>query len=729
MKSVIYAFFCAIFVFSCSATAETKEERVGLVLGGGGAKGLAHIGVLLYLEEHQIPVDFVVGTSMGAIAGGLYAQGHNAKTLEELVLTVNWQTVFTDEAPRAYRSIRRKDEDRIFPTQALVGFSDGEFKLPTGLIQGQRLMPLLREYSLNGRALTHFDDLPLPFRATTVDIETGELLVIDQGDIALAMRASMAIPGIFSPVHWQDRYLVDGGMVNNLPVDLAKDMGATRVIAVDVGDGFPTFENLQGPVEVMEQAINLMIRNNSDEQIAQLEGEDIHIVPDLLSRDIGPANFGQAKEAIQAGYEAAEALEQQLHTLQVSEQEWARYKSKFVVTDPRWTPQWLRIENDTNIPDAMLWANIATEPGEPFDADTLNEDVERIYGLGYFGQVDYQVMWEEDIAGVELRAVPKSWGPDFLNFGLTLEENFDRQSTYRAAVSYLRTQVNSYGAEVQFDLQVGSEPILRAQYWQPLRQDASTYTNTRLKLNRTRMNDTERSEEGFGTVINRQSLGFDIGTQWQHTTDIRLSLDFSTGTFEQELTQVGSQSFQSGALSLRVNFDSLDSVFLPTEGNLFSINHQWFHESLGSDTEFQQTAISSLNARTFGNHTFVIGGKAATTLEGQAPIYQRHQLGGFMNLSGLERNALSGQHLIFTQAVYLRRLAASRQFGTLPVYLGTAIEAGNVWQHNESVKLSELTYSASLLGVVTTPVGALYLGLSRNNDNHNSAYLAIGRPF
>ena len=442
------------------------EERIGLVLGGGGAKGLAHIGVLQYLETHRIPVDFVVGTSMGALAGGLYAQGQSADDLTSLVRTVDWQSVFTDEAPRAFRGLRRKEEDRIFPTQALLGFSDGEFKFPSALIQGQRLMPLLRSYSINSQAISHFDALPIPFRATAVDIETGELLIIEQGDIALAMRASMAIPGIFSPVNWQGRYVVDGGMVNNLPVDLALEMGATTLIVVDVGDGFPPFEELQGPIEIMEQAINLMIRNNSQEQVALLRSQDIHIVPDLLANDIGAADFGKAEQAIQAGYAAAEKLSDKLLALQLSPSEWAEYKAQRLLPESEFEPQWFRLENESNIPDDMLWANIATEPGKPFDEQILNQDIERIYGLGYFGQVDYQVMWEDDIAGVEIRAVPKRWGPDYLSFGLTLEDNFDSQSSYRAAVSYLRTKKShSLGRhELTIVCQVGNDPFSRSAY-------------------------------------------------------------------------------------------------------------------------------------------------------------------------------------------------------------------------------------------------------------------------
>lgn len=728
--------FCFTLVFSLHAfpaTATTDAPpRVGLVLGGGGAKGLAHIGVLKYLEEHQIPVDFVIGTSMGAIAGGLYVQGVAPAELERLVLTVDWLHVFTDAAGRKYSGIRRKEEDRIFPLQATVGFSDREFKLPSGVIQGQRLMPLLRSYSINRKDIKHFDDYALPFRATATDIETGELVLLEQGDIALALRASMAIPGVFAPVNLHDRFLVDGGITNNLPIDIAQGMGATQLIVVDVGDVEPNVEKVNGPFGMMEQAVNLMIRNNTREQLALLRPQDIHIAPDLLTASIAAANFDKAEQAIQLGYEAAERQSATLLPLAVTDSAWQSYQQRLRNQHQNFIPRWFSLQNESDLPDDLLWANMATKPGSQFNADVLNEDIERIYGLGYFEQVDYQVVWDDDNSGVELRTTPRSWGPDYLSFGLTLEENFDTESNYRAAVSYLRTAINQYGAEFQTDLQVGSEPIIRAKYWQPLRRDARAYSSVRASVGRQNVNRYLNGELLARAQISRQTFGFDFGTHWKHTADLRFSYDYGAGKANGLNATTGlveRANFNSATVTISALFDSLDSVHLPQQGSLVELSYAASDKAIGADTEYQQLRFHYLGANTWGDHTLVLGTRLAYTVAGSSPFYDNFSLGGFMNLSSYERNEFSGQHVAFGQLVYLKRLSSSRRFGTLPVYIGAAAEAGHAWDKGEQVSGADLIYSGSLMGVITTPLGAIYIGMSRSNEGRTGAYLAVGRPF
>lgn len=712
---------------------QATPPRVGLVLGGGGAKGLAHIGVLKYLEEHQIPVDFVVGTSMGAIAGGLYVQGVSPQELERLVLTVDWLHVFTDAAGREFSGIRRKEEDRIFPLQATIGYSNRQFKLPSGIIQGQRLMPLLRSYSVNRNDIKHFNDYALPFRATATDIETGELIILEQGDIALAMRASMAIPGVFAPVSLDNRFLVDGGITNNLPVDVALAMGASQLIVVDVGNLQPDLEQLNGPFSMMEQAVNLMIRNNTSAQLNLLREHDIHLAPELIEAELTAASFDKAEDAIRLGYEAAARHSEALLKLASNNETWLHYQHQLRNQHQDFIPSWFSLQNESALPDDLLWANMVTESGTGFNAEVLNQDIERIYGLGYFEQVDFHVVWDEhNNSGIELRTTPRSWGPDYLSFGLTLEENFDTQSNYRAAVSYLRTAVNKYGAEFQTDLQVGNEPMLRAKYWQPLRRDARAYSSIRASVGRNNVNRFLQGELLARAQISRQIIGIDLGTHWQHTADIRISYDYGSGQAKglNALTEnVERATFDSATVTISALFDSLNSVHLPQQGTLVELSYATSDKAIGADLDYQHFNFRYLGANTWGDHTLVVGTRLGSTTAGTSPFYDRFSLGGFMNMSGYELNEFSGQHVAFGQLVYLKRLSSSRRFGTLPIYIGAAAEAGHTWDRGEQVSASDLIYSGSLLGVITTPLGAIYIGISRSNENRTGAYLAIGRPF
>lgn len=739
-------YFSLLFIFCCtlallaypSQTQATVEEaaitpRVGLVLGGGGAKALAHIGVLKYLEEHQIPVDFVVGTSMGAVAGGLYVQGVAPEELENMVLSVDWLHLFTDTTRREFRGIRRKEEDRSFPLQFTVGFSDRQFKLPSGVIRGQHFMPLLRNYAVNYQEVQHFDDYALPFRATATDIETGEMVILEQGDITLAIRASMAIPGIFTPVNLNGRVLIDGCVTNNLPIDVALGMGATQLIVVDLSDYSASIENINGPLGMVERAVRLMIRNNSIDQSELLRTNDIHLIPDFSSTKVATRSFDKALDAMNAGYKAAAQHANALQALAVDNATWQQYQQRLRNQHKEFTPSWFDLHNESDLPDDLILTTIKTEPGEPISLSQLNDEVERIYGLGYFEQVDYRVAWDDHgNSGVELHTTPRSWGPDYLSFGLSLEENFDTESNYRAAVSYLRTAINKYGAEFQTDLQIGSEPILRAKYWHPLRRDARAYSSVRAGLVRNNVNYFLNGKLASRVQISRQTLGFDLGTHWKHTADVRLSYDYGTGQargLNPITEQLEHVNFETAQLTVSTLFDSLDSVHLPKKGSFVELNYALSDKAIGADSNYQHLQFQYLGAHTWGDHTLVAGTHFHSTIAGTSPFYDNFSLGGFMNLSGYEYNEFSGQHVAFGQLVYLNRLPSSRRFGAFPMYIGAAIEAGQAWERSAQVQFSDLIYSGSLMGVINTPIGPIYLGISRSSQGRSGAYLAVGRPF
>ena len=211
-----------------------ERPKIGLVLSGGGARGGAHIGVLKALEELRVPVDYVAGTSIGAAVGGFYVSGMNVADLKQLVESLEWETAFLNVTPRQLKSFRRKRDDDSFLVNQKPGLNDGEFELPIGLVQGQVIDMIISRETLRASQVDNFDQLAIPFRAVAGDIVTGEAVVLSSGSLARAIRASMSIPAALSPIEIDGRLLVDGGIAMNLPVDVARDMGADVVIAVDI---------------------------------------------------------------------------------------------------------------------------------------------------------------------------------------------------------------------------------------------------------------------------------------------------------------------------------------------------------------------------------------------------------------------------------------------------------------------------------------------------------------
>ena len=312
--------FCllSIFVAITAHAAEQARPKVGLVLSGGAARGLAHIGVLKALEEQGVRIDAIAGTSMGAVIGGLYASGYSVEELEKLATTLDWQQALSDAPPRKDIPFRRKQDDRDFLVKQKLSFrDDGSLGLPLGVIQGQNLALLLESKLAHTADTRDFDKLPIPFRAVATDIASGEKVVFRKGHLPQVIRASMSIPAVFAPVELEGRLLVDGGMVDNIPLDIVREMGVDIAIVVDIGTPLRSRKQLATVVDVLNQSITLMTRRNSEEQLAALHPNDVLIEPPLAS--FGVTDFGKAEEMIDAGYRATRILDARLARLRPAE--------------------------------------------------------------------------------------------------------------------------------------------------------------------------------------------------------------------------------------------------------------------------------------------------------------------------------------------------------------------------------------------------------------------------
>ena len=390
-----------------------ERPRIGLVLGGGGARGAAHIGVLKELERLQIPIDAIAGTSMGAIVGGLYATGVDAEELRQLVASLDWAAALSDEPDREDLSFRRKQDDREFPVNLELGVNGTDLVLPKGVIQGQKLDLLLRELTIRASHIRNFDDLPIPFRAIATDIVVGEMVVLDSGDLAQAIRASMSVPGVFAPAEIGGQLLVDGGAVGNLPVDIMKSMGVDIVIAVDVE--FPLYgpDELDSVLTISEQMLTIMIRKETLRQIDLLSSDDILIRPDLGT--YASANFADTAETIEPGSTAALQKSQQLSRYSLTDSRWTEYLASrrlLPATDEKLA--FVRVVHDGKLSPQVLESRLTVKPGDAVNTAVLAKNANRLYGLQLYEHVGYRLLEEGGQTGVEYSATAKSWGPDIL---------------------------------------------------------------------------------------------------------------------------------------------------------------------------------------------------------------------------------------------------------------------------------------------------------------------------
>ncbi len=741
MKSPIFRIL-PVLAMACSLSQVLAQEpsiesgadrpRIGLVLGGGGARGAAHIGVLRELERLRIPIDAIAGTSMGAVVGSLYASGKTPDELEHLVLSIDWADAFVDSARRRDLTFRRKQDDSDFPVKLELGVKDGEVRLPKGLIQGQKLQLILREQLLHVSNIDDFDQLPIPFRAVASDIESGEPYVMSSGDIALAARASMSAPGLFSPVMVDGRTLVDGGLMGNVPVDAIRDMDVDIVIAVDVE--FPLYppEQLHSALEITEQMLTILIRKETRRQLDGLGEDDILIRPDLGV--YGSTNFSQISETIGPGEAATVAKTTELNRLSMSETQYAAHVAGRGVRNlDSDVIEFVRVIDGGPLSPKVLQARLKTESGDNIDAASLAADAERLYGLNAFESVGYRVVTEEGKTGVEFETRAKSWGPDFLKFGISLEDDFEGSTVFNFASRLTKTGINALGAEWRNDLQIGTEPRFESEFYQPLSFDSRYFVAPRLELAQRNLKDFADDLSIARYRVSEAEFGLDIGREMGRWGEFRLGAFRGAG---EARVKVGDPLLQNikydeGGVFARLSIDTLDDAQIPKEGSRAGIEWLLARPGLGADGNFDTFQSSVDKVWSWGRderNTMQFGVEYSTTIRSDTRVQDFFRLGGFLRLSGLERGGIIGPHAGLARLMYYRQLGGNRGFLDMPVYMGASLEAGNVWQSRSDISIRSLIVNGSLFAGIDTYVGLLFLGAGFAETGESSFYLFIGDP-
>ena len=710
--------------------ANVNRPRVGLALGGGGARGAAHIGVLKELERLRVPIDAIAGTSMGAIVGGLYASGKSPDELQQLVESLDWADAFGDQSRREHRRYRRKQDDAAFPIPLELGLRDGRLQLPKGLIQGQKLALILREQLLHVYEIEDFDDLPTPFRAVASDIETGNAYVMSHGDMELAIRASMSAPGIFSPVVIDGHTLVDGGLVGNVPVSVVRDMDVDVIIAVDVEFPLYSTEELQSPLAITEQMLTILIRKETLRELSGLGDDDILIRPELGK--YGSVNFRDIAQTIEPGAAATHAIEDRLAELSVSEDEYREflakresYKRPFADID------FVRVIDDGQVAERVLMSQIRTEPGDPVDASILAGDAEYLFGLDRYEQASYRLVKNEDMTGVVFETRSKSWGPNFLNFGISIEDDFEGSTAVNVAGRLTRTGYNSRGAEWRTDLQVGTDPQFDTEFYQPLGRDSRYFIAPQISLEQRNINTFSGNASIARYRLGEVEAALDIGRELGRWGEFRLGAFRGAGNARLKVgdPQLSNFDFDSGGTYAKFAVDTFDDAQIPKSGTQINIDWLRSRPGFGADSNFDTVEAVIDTAWSWNRSTVRFGLEYATTIQSDNLIQNFFPLGGFLRLSGLERGEISGPHAGLARLIYYRQVdETGGGLFEMPLYFGGSVEAGNVWQSRSDISLDSMIFNGSLFAGLDTYIGPLFLAAGFSEDGETSFYLFLGAP-
>ncbi|MGE8098004.1 patatin-like phospholipase family protein [Pseudomonas fluorescens] len=719
---------CVLPLFAYAA--ETPRPKVGLVLSGGAARGLAHIGVLKALEEQGIKIDAIAGTSMGAVIGGLYASGYKIDELEKLALGIDWQQALSDAPQRADVPFRRKQDDRDFLVKQKLSFrDDGSLGLPLGVIQGQNLALLLESLLAHASDTRDFDKLPIPFRAVATDIASGEKVVFSKGHLPQVIRASMSIPAVFAPVELNGRLLVDGGMTDNIPLDVAREMGVDVAIVVDIGTPLRSRKQLTTVVDVLNQSITLMTRRNSQEQLAELRKDDVLIQPPLAS--FGATDFGKAQEMIDAGYRATRILDARLARLRPAEPVDGELTAARAPGQRTPIITAIKVENDSKIGDDVIRYYIRQIIGEPLDLERLQTDMGTLYGLDYFEQVQYRVVHKGQNHTLVISARGKRSGTDYLRLGLNLSDDMRGDSAFNIGASYRMNAINRLGAEWLTRAQIGDRQELYTEFYQPLDVGSRYFVAPYAAFESRNVEAILDNDPVAEYRLERYGFGLNVGRQIGNSGEIRFGIGEAWGKANVRIgdQSLPSESFSEGFYQLKYSFDSLDNVYFPHTGEDIGLAFREFEPTLGSDKRYRQWEFKLDKALSSGPDTFILGGRYGRTLDQTDVVTSSFVLGGARQLSGFRQDSISGQNISLARAVYYRRLTPRAYLPLdFPLYIGASLERGRAWNNDNEFDSGYINAASVFLGF-DTPLGPLNFSYGFNDDDQRAIYLNLGQTF
>ncbi|CAN7603469.1 patatin-like phospholipase family protein [Rhizobacter sp. LjRoot28] len=707
------------------------RPRIGVVLSGGGARGGAHLGVLKVLEELGVPIDVIVGTSAGAIVGAAYATGMPLAEIEREMAGLNTAMLFRD-IDRAEVPMNTKVHDRVNYVGPEMGIRQGELALPKGAVAGISMEAVLRRLTQRQRA-QDFDELPIPFRAVATDLATSEMVVLDKGSLAVAVRASMAIPAVVDPVELDGRLLVDGGPSRNLPVDVARALGVDVIIAVNIGTPLLKREEIRSVLSVSDQITRILTNTNVAASVREIRDADVLLTPDLGTVTTG--DFDRLADAAQAGERAARDASARLARFAVAPAEYRAWRAAASVKEdgvPR-TLADVRVMGTERVDPEVVTSVMRSKRGQVFDASRADGDVRRIYARGDFERVGYTLTEEPGVGHVlTAQVAEKSWGPTYLRFGLGLSTDLAGNAVFDLSGTHRATWLNRLGGEWRNDVQLGNTDRLVTEWYQPLTPAQRVFVAARAEGAREPFDLYD--EEGDRIARYRRGtfgVGLDVGTPIGRGGEARLGvwrgrarLITDTGTVAGELLQ---PQTDTGGVLARVRYDTLDNRRFPRAGVEGELRLYASSEGLGADETYTKGSATFNMARAWGAHSMQVGLRGAKALDtGALPLHELFSLGGFLRLSGYKTGQFLGRELAFGRLIYNYRLSVP---GLLDgAFVGVSAEAGRIGDSVSSREGAFTRQGRSVYLALDTPFGPVYGAFGRARDGSESVYLFLGQP-
>jgi NTE family protein len=698
---------------------------VGLVLEGGGALGLAHIGVIQWLEEHRVPVDYVAGTSMGGLVGGLYATGHSASEEKALIKTIDWDRVLAGQTPYKNLSFRRKQDATEYPNRLEFGLKKG-LQFPEGFNSGQEVMMILDRIALPYSDIKDFSELPIPFACVSTDLVTNQPYIFRQGSLSLALRSTMSLPGIFDPVRWNGHIFADGGLMDNLPVDVAKSMGAELTIAVHLETAKVDPRATMSSFGVLGRSIGVVIAAN---ELQSMEKADMLISVPL--EKFGSMQYNRADELIQLGYAAAESKAALLKTLSVDEPAWQAYLAQRQARRLKApVPQFVEVAGIRKTQANSIAKNLKNNIGKPVEAQALQEQLLDLIGEGRFSTVSYQMTNQNDRPGLLVTAAEKSYSPPVVQPLLLLGgSNFSGVDfSLGARITFL--DFGSYRTELRNDVIIGSQYGINTQYYRPFSATSKWFIAPSGFANY--LQYPIYHKDVFIAQYRKASAGggLELGYEFGRVAQLTLGYIGAQETFAPKIGDraiLPDVSGRFGETKLRFALNEVDNPVIPRSGNYMNLSASWVDSNAGAAHSFPMSegqVVKFIKLNTPSSVYF--GARGGTTFGNElvgVPLF---------SLGGPNAFAAYGQNELLTDQYYLFHAGYLRKVAKLPVLLGEGLYFNSLFEVGRVFAppfKSQTPGDAVLALIANTIFGPLELGGAAGAAGHRRVFFKLGRIF
>lgn len=722
-----FRFLCAVLVVALTATAQSKRPKIGLALEGGGALGLAHIGVLEWLEENRIPIDYIAGTSMGGLVAGMYAMGKSPAAIRQLVNGINWDDVLRGEIPYRDLVYRRKEDRRAYPNGLELGLRDG-ISLPSGLNSGQQIGLILDRAALPYSTIKDFDELPIPFRCVGTELTQNRQEVFKDGSLARALRATMSIPAFFSPVHMDDKVYADGGLVNNLPVDVVKAMGAELIIAVHLQVRPYDPKDLNSPFGTLGRSVSVVIAVNEQNSLRSLAKADIPLSVQL--QDFTGIDYKKGEAIMAKGRETAEQKRTILSMLGVPAPDYAAYKKRILARTIKEVPvpQFVEVQGTSPALAADIEANLKDFAGKPVDTDKLERDISRITGIGRYTRIDYRMTARDGKPGLLIRSEEKSYAPPYIYPGVFVDGSDFNNVQFSIGGRLVMLDVGGIRSELRTDVLFGSTYSIASEFFKPLTSTSKWFlapyglaSDSPIDI----YDDGERiAQYRTRTVGGGADIGYMLNRSMEFRTGYRAGKQFLSRKIGDP--QLPSLDGTFAATSARFNVDTMDSPVVPREGWFSRSRLEYWNKNIGAVNGFPVAETNVVYVHRIGaKGSWLFQGAGGTTFGTTGvglPVF---------NLGGPNRLAAYGTNEFFTNQYIYGRTGYIRELLDLPVVVGRKLYGTAFYEigkpfGNQSTRVPN---NVALGATLETLIGPITVGGAIGDSGHAKVFFQIGRFF